>query len=158
MRHWFATNSFRCSSLNRERHSLSKPGVFCILSLNFPCLWRCGSRPSSSGYWKYFSCIICNFSSRKSSKYQRDCHLLWMGNDNRQMANLTEIHKINGSVLNIDWFFITRGLAAPAFHPPFYYADAWRRLPCHGVEERQLPKLGNAALICNKLIPLQFSQ
>ena len=30
-------------------------------------------------------------------------------------------------------FYYKGAYAAPAFHPPFYYADALRRLPCHCV-------------------------
>ena len=33
--------------------------------------------------------------------------------------------------------FFCRGLRHPAFHPPLFYADAFLRLPCHGVAQRR---------------------
>ena len=34
-------------------------------------------------------------------------------------------------------FYYKGAYAAPAFHPPLFYADAFLRLPCHGVAQRR---------------------
>ena len=38
---------------------------------------------------------------------------------------------------NCIWCFFSGDLLRPAFHPPLFYADAFLRLPCHGVAQRR---------------------